>query len=106
MDWLAEMFCHSKLWVYHCTNAPNDFSSEGGSAVVVVFCCCCLLLSFVVVVVAVAAALFLQLTGLLCVLVIGGGSGGMGCARRAAKYGARVAVIESGRLGGTCVSCC
>jgi glutathione reductase (NADPH) len=38
------------------------------------------------------------------VLVIGGGSGGIAHARRAAEYGARVAVMESGRLGGTCVN--
>jgi glutathione reductase (NADPH) len=37
-------------------------------------------------------------------LVIGGGSGGLACAQRAAEYGARVALIESGRLGGTCVN--
>jgi glutathione reductase (NADPH) len=37
-------------------------------------------------------------------LVIGGGSGGLACAQRAADYGARVALIESGRLGGTCVN--
>jgi glutathione reductase (NADPH) len=37
-------------------------------------------------------------------LVIGGGSGGIAHARRAAEYGANVAVIESGRLGGTCVN--
>ncbi len=37
-------------------------------------------------------------------LVIGGGSGGIACARRAAQYGAQVAVIESGHLGGTCVN--
>lgn len=37
-------------------------------------------------------------------LVVGGGSGGLGCGRRAASYGARVAMIESGRLGGTCVN--
>ncbi|KAK6337689.1 Glutathione reductase [Orbilia brochopaga] len=39
-------------------------------------------------------------------LVIGGGSGGLGAARRAAsKYGQKVAIIEkSGRLGGTCVN--
>ncbi|MGF1476739.1 MAG: glutathione-disulfide reductase [Geminicoccaceae bacterium] len=35
--------------------------------------------------------------------VIGGGSGGVACARRAASHGARVALCESGRLGGTCV---
>jgi glutathione reductase (NADPH) len=35
--------------------------------------------------------------------VIGGGSGGVACARRAAEYGARVALAEPDRLGGTCV---
>ncbi len=37
-------------------------------------------------------------------IVIGGGSGGLAAAKRAAEYGARVALIESGRLGGTCVN--
>ncbi|KAI5476216.1 hypothetical protein MNV49_007978 [Pseudohyphozyma bogoriensis] len=38
-------------------------------------------------------------------LVIGGGSGGLGAARRAAQYGAKVAIIEeTWRLGGTCVN--
>lgn len=37
-------------------------------------------------------------------LVIGGGSGGLASARRAAGYGARVALVEAGRLGGTCVN--
>ena len=37
-------------------------------------------------------------------IVIGGGSGGVACARRAGEYGARVAIIEAGRLGGTCVN--
>jgi glutathione reductase (NADPH) len=37
-------------------------------------------------------------------LVIGGGSGGMASARRAATYGAKVAVIEKTALGGTCVN--
>jgi glutathione reductase (NADPH) len=37
-------------------------------------------------------------------LVIGGGSGGIASARRAASYGARVGLIEAGRLGGTCVN--
>lgn len=37
-------------------------------------------------------------------LVIGGGSGGVASARRAAEYGARVALIEAHRLGGTCVN--
>jgi glutathione reductase (NADPH) len=36
--------------------------------------------------------------------VVGGGSGGLACAQRAAEYGARAVVIESGRLGGTCVN--
>ena len=38
-------------------------------------------------------------------LVIGGGSGGLACARRASKmYGAKVGLIETARLGGTCVN--
>jgi glutathione reductase (NADPH) len=37
-------------------------------------------------------------------VVIGGGSGGIASARRAASYGAKVVLIESGRLGGTCVN--
>lgn len=37
-------------------------------------------------------------------LVIGGGSGGLASARRASSLGATAAVIEHGRLGGTCVS--
>jgi glutathione reductase (NADPH) len=37
-------------------------------------------------------------------IVIGGGSGGLAAAKRAAEYGARVVVIESGRLGGACVN--
>ncbi len=37
-------------------------------------------------------------------IAIGGGSGGLSVAERAAKYGKRCAVIESGRLGGTCVN--
>ncbi|MBS0399330.1 MAG: FAD-dependent oxidoreductase, partial [Proteobacteria bacterium] len=37
-------------------------------------------------------------------IVIGGGSGGLASAQRAAEYGARVVLIESGRLGGTCVN--
>lgn len=42
--------------------------------------------------------------GALDLLVIGGGSGGLGCARRASQLGAKVAIVEHGRLGGTCVS--
>lgn len=37
-------------------------------------------------------------------LVIGGGSGGIASARRAAAYGARTGLVESGRIGGTCVN--
>jgi glutathione reductase (NADPH) len=37
-------------------------------------------------------------------LVIGGGSGGIASARRAAEHGARVVLVESGALGGTCVN--
>jgi glutathione reductase (NADPH) len=37
-------------------------------------------------------------------ICIGGGSGGVATANRAGSYGARVALIESGRLGGTCVN--
>ena len=36
--------------------------------------------------------------------VIGAGSGGIATARRAAQYGAKVAVAEFDRLGGTCVN--
>ena len=37
-------------------------------------------------------------------IVIGGGSGGIACARRAASYGVNVLLIEGGPLGGTCVN--
>ncbi len=37
-------------------------------------------------------------------IVIGGGSGGVACARRAASHGAKVLLIEADRLGGTCVN--
>ncbi len=37
-------------------------------------------------------------------IVIGGGSGGLACAQRAAAYGARTLLVESHRLGGTCVN--
>ena len=37
-------------------------------------------------------------------IAIGAGSGGLSVTERAAKYGAKCAVIESGRLGGTCVN--
>ncbi|MBT5861619.1 MAG: glutathione-disulfide reductase [Gammaproteobacteria bacterium] len=37
-------------------------------------------------------------------LVVGGGSGGLAHAQRAAEYGVNVAVVEHGPLGGTCVN--
>jgi glutathione reductase (NADPH) len=37
-------------------------------------------------------------------VVLGGGSGGVAAARRAALHGAKVALVEAGRLGGTCVN--
>lgn len=37
-------------------------------------------------------------------IVIGGGSGGVAHARRAASYGVKVALVEFSRLGGTCVN--
>jgi glutathione reductase (NADPH) len=37
-------------------------------------------------------------------IAIGAGSGGLSVAERAARYGKRCAVIESGKLGGTCVN--
>lgn len=37
-------------------------------------------------------------------IVIGGGSGGIATAARAAYYGAKCAIIESNELGGTCVN--
>jgi glutathione reductase (NADPH) len=36
-------------------------------------------------------------------IVIGAGSGGLAAAKRAAGYGARVAIVEGDRVGGTCV---
>ena len=36
--------------------------------------------------------------------VIGAGSGGVRASRMSARYGARVAVAEASRLGGTCVN--
>ncbi|XP_040566663.1 glutathione reductase, mitochondrial [Lepeophtheirus salmonis] len=37
-------------------------------------------------------------------LVLGGGSGGIASARRAAEFGVQVGLIEGNRLGGTCVN--
>ena len=37
-------------------------------------------------------------------IVIGGGSGGLAVAQRAAEYGAKVALFENAALGGTCVN--
>lgn len=37
-------------------------------------------------------------------IVVGGGSGGMACARRAAGYGAKVLLVEYQAMGGTCVN--
>ncbi|OOF92954.1 hypothetical protein ASPCADRAFT_53949 [Aspergillus carbonarius ITEM 5010] len=37
-------------------------------------------------------------------IVIGGGSGGSGSGRRAASYGKKTLIVESGRAGGTCVN--
>ena len=37
-------------------------------------------------------------------LVIGGGSGGISSARRAAEFGPSVGLVEYKKLGGTCVS--
>ncbi|MEW8347455.1 MAG: FAD-dependent oxidoreductase, partial [Candidatus Thiodiazotropha taylori] len=37
-------------------------------------------------------------------IAIGGGSGGLAVAERAVQHGRRVAVVEPGKLGGTCVN--
>ncbi len=44
------------------------------------------------------------MSGKFDVIVIGGGSGGLAFAQRAAEYGARAAVVEYKPLGGTCVN--
>ena len=36
-------------------------------------------------------------------IVLGAGSGGVAASRRAAAHGARVAIVEASRVGGTCV---
>ncbi len=38
------------------------------------------------------------------VVVLGGGSAGVAAAVKAARLGARVALVNAGRLGGTCVN--
>jgi glutathione-disulfide reductase len=37
-------------------------------------------------------------------IAIGGGSGGLAVAEKAAEFGQRVAIVESGKIGGTCVN--
>ncbi|MBA3536940.1 MAG: FAD-dependent oxidoreductase, partial [Tatlockia sp.] len=37
-------------------------------------------------------------------IILGGGSGGIASANRAARYGAKVALVEQNHLGGTCVN--
>ena len=37
-------------------------------------------------------------------IAIGGGSGGLAVAEAAAQYGKRVAIVEAGKIGGTCVN--
>ena len=44
------------------------------------------------------------MSGNVDLIVIGGGSGGLACAQRAAEYGARALVVEPRPLGGTCVN--
>ena len=36
-------------------------------------------------------------------VVLGAGSGGLAAAKRAVRYGAKVAIVEGDRVGGTCV---
>ena len=36
-------------------------------------------------------------------IVLGAGSGGLAAAKRAARHGAKVAIVEGDRVGGTCV---
>src|ERR1700759_4651964 len=42
-------------------------------------------------------------TGSYDIVILGGGSGGYACALRAAELGKRVALIEKGKVGGTCL---
>ena len=46
----------------------------------------------------------MRMTGQYDLIAIGAGSGGLSVAERAARYGARCAIVESGKLGGTCVN--
>lgn len=43
-------------------------------------------------------------TSVFDVIVVGGGSGGLSVAERAAEYGARVLLVERDRIGGACVN--
>ena len=43
------------------------------------------------------------MTDIYDLVVIGAGSGGVAASRRAAAHGAKVAIVESSRVGGTCV---
>lgn len=36
-------------------------------------------------------------------LVLGAGSGGLACGKKASQLGAKVAIVEHGPIGGTCV---
>ena len=42
-------------------------------------------------------------TGDYDVVILGGGSGGYACALRSAQLGLKVALVEKGKLGGTCL---
>ena len=44
-----------------------------------------------------------SLASLFDLVVLGAGSGGLAAAKRAASYGAKVALVEGDRVGGTCV---
>ena len=37
-------------------------------------------------------------------IAIGGGSGGLAVAEKAAQYGKKVAIVETKKIGGTCVN--
>ena len=44
------------------------------------------------------------MSGRFDLIAIGGGSGGLAVAEKAAQFGKRVAVVESRNMGGTCVN--